>query len=267
MNPCMPARGNLSRYGTIARLAARDLFGCGPVYMGTWVVTTVVMTATTMLLYVGAYRVAPQALPLSAAVWSLAIASQLRLTWRHITGGISDDVRSGNVVLRMRYPFSYLGYILADHAGRSLPFAAPFMALAAFLVGGLPVIPSPLAATAAFFVLVVGSVCLSSLLYTLLGLLSFWMEDATPVLRIVEKTMVVLGGSVVPLALLPSGVRMVLECIPFTATGFPAQFTSPDFLAHAPRLMAIEFGWVAVFAVVVALVWRAASTRVEVNGG
>lgn len=263
----MPARGNLSRYGTIARLAARDLWGCGAVYIGTWITTTVVMTIAVMALYVGAYRVAPQSLPLASAVWSIAIASLLRLTWRHITVGISDDVKNGTIALRMRYPFPYLGYILADHAGRSLPFAAPFMALAAYIVGGLPVIPQPLVATLVFLVMVAGSFALSALLYALMGLLAFWMEDAAPALRIMEKTTVVLGGSVVPLALLPDGVRMVLECIPFTATGFPAQFTSPDFLAHAPRLMAIEFGWVAVFAVVVALVWRAASTRVEVNGG
>ena len=263
----MPARSKLSRYVTIARLATRDLWGYGVLYMGTWVTTTVILTVTVMALYVGAYRVAPQALPLSAAVWSIAIASFLRLTWRHITSGISDDVKSGNIALRMRYPVSYLGYTYADHMGRSLPTAAPFMALAAYAVGGLPVIPQPVVAVVVFLAMVVGSFVLSALLYTLMGLLSFWMEDALPALRIVEKMTVVLGGSVVPLALLPTGARHILEFIPFTATGFPAQFTSPDFLVHAPRLLTIEYGWVAVFTAGVMIVWRMAARRVEVNGG
>lgn len=263
----MPARSNFSRYFTIVRLAARDLWGYGVLYMGVWVTTTVIMTVAVMALYVGAYRVAPQSLPLASAVWSIAIASFLRLTWRHITGAISDDVKNGSIALRMRYPFPYLSYILADHAGRSLPVAAPFMALAAYAVGGLPVIPHAVVATMVFLVMVAGSFALSAMLYTLMGLLAFWMEDATPVLRIFEKTMVVLGGSVVPLALLPTGARTVIEYIPFAATGFPAQFTSPDFLAHAPRLLAIEFGWVAVFVVIVMIVWHIAQQRVEVNGG
>ena len=89
----MPARSNFSRYFTIARLATRDLWGYGVLYMGTWVTTTVIMTVAVMALYVGAYRVAPQSLPLASAVWSIAIASFLRLTWRHITNAISDDVK------------------------------------------------------------------------------------------------------------------------------------------------------------------------------
>ena len=227
----------------------------------------VILSATTMLLYVGAYRVAPQALPLSAAVWSIAIASFLRLTWRHLTGGICNDVKSGTIATRMRYPLSYLGFIIADHMGRSLPTAVPFLALAAYVIGGWPVIPQPVVAGAVFLVMIAGSFMLSTILYILMGLLAFWMEDSTPVLRVAEKTMVLLGGSVVPLALLPDGARYVVELIPFTETGFPAQFTSPDFLVRAPRLLAIEFGWVLVFAIILVFVWHAAQQRVEVNGG
>lgn len=267
MKPSMPARSKLSRYGAIYALAAKDLWGQGAAYIATWLVTTVIVVVTTMALYVGAYRVAPQALPLSAAVWSLAIASFLRLTWRHLAGGITEDVRSGSIAMRVRYPFSYLGYIFADHAGRSMPTAAPFLALAAYLIAGFPTIPSPVIAGAVFVVMVVGSFTLSAMLYALMGLLAFWMEDATPVLRVVEKVMVVLGGSVVPLALLPSVARNAIEYIPLTATGFPAQVTSPDFLERAPRLLVIEFGWVVIVAVVLGMVWRHARQRIEVNGG
>lgn len=263
----MPARSKLSCYGAVYAIAARDLFGYGAWYILVWLFTTVVLAATVMGLYVGAYRVAPQALPLAAALWSIAIASFLRLTWRHLSTVITDDIRSGDIALRMRYPFSYLGYVWADHAGRSMPTAAPFLALAAYLIGGLPVVPSMGIAIPVFLVMVVGSFMLSALLYTLMGLLAFWMEDAMPVVRIVEKAMVVVGGSVVPIMMLPPPIRNVLEFIPLTATGFPAQVTSPDFLAHAPKLLAIEFGWVAVFAALVAVLWHHAKQRVEVNGG
>lgn len=262
----MPVRSKLSRYGTIRALATRDLFGQGPAYIATWVATTVVVAGVTMALYVAAYRASPQSLPLSAAVWSIAIATFLRLTWRHLTGMITEDIRSGDIALRMRYPLSYIGYIVADHVGRSLPTIAPFLALMAYLVGGWPVIASPWVVPV-FLVMVLGSFALSTMLYTCMGLLAFWVEDPDPFLRIVEKIMVIMGGSVVPLALLPDVARRVIEYIPFAAPGLPAQVTSPDFLAHAPRLLAIEFGWVAVFAVVLAVMWRMAERRVEVNGG
>lgn len=263
----MPVRSKLSRYGAVYAIAARDLFGYGGWYIAVWILTTITLAATVMGLYVGAYRVAPQSLPLAAALWSIAIASFLRLTWRHLSSVITDDIRSGDIALRIRYPFAYLGYVWADHAGRSMPTAAPFLALAAYLFSGLPTIPSPELAIPLFLVMVAGSFLLSALLYTLMGLLAFWMEDASPVVRIVEKAMVVLGGSIIPIALLPSAARNVLEFIPLTATGFPAQVTSPDFLAHAPKLLAIEYGWIVACAVVVALVWRRARQRIEVNGG
>lgn len=267
MKPCMPVRSNFSRYTTIAVIAMRDLFGQGALHIASWLIMTIILAASTMALYYGAYHVAPQSLPLSAAVWSLAIGSFLRLTWRHLSAEITDDIRSGDIALRMRYPFSYLGYIFADHAGRSMPMAAPFLALAAYFVGGWPEISTPIISLMLFLAMVGGSFLISAMMYTLMGLLAFWIEDASPFVRVVEKIMVVLGGSVVPIALLPNAARNVIEFIPFTATGFPAQVTSPDFLAHAPRLLVIEFGWVVFFAVFLMVVWRKAQKRVEVNGG
>jgi ABC-2 type transport system permease protein len=93
------------------------------------------------------------------------------------------------------------------------------------------------------------------------------MEDAMPVVRIVEKTMMVFGGSVVPLALLPTDIRTIIEWTPFAATGFPAQVTSPDFVDHAFQLLGIEAVWIVVFGIAVAMLWRRAIRRIEVNGG
>ena len=263
----MRGRSNASCYMTIFALAAKDLWGCGVMYLATWLCVTVALAATTMALYVGAYRASPPALPLASAVWAVAIASFLRLTWRHITGAITDDVRSGAIASRMRYPLPYLGFIAADHMGRSLPIAAPFLCLAAYLAGGFPTLASPSVSLAYCGALIVASMTISMELYMLMGLTAFWIEDASPVLRIVEKIIVVLGGSIVPIALLPAGARTIIEYIPFTATGFAAQVTSMDFVTRAPRLLGIAWGWVVVCGLVLFVVWRRASTRVEVNGG
>lgn len=267
MKRCMPARSKLSRYWTLYRLALQQLLGQGFWFIFTWVLTTVVIAAVTMAVYVAAYQVSPQSLPLSAAVWSLAIATFLRLTWRRLTGTIAADVRSGDIALRIRYPFPYFGSEWAEHAGVSLPTAVPFLCLSAYLLAGFPIINSPEVAIPIFILMMIGSFALSTMMYTLMGLFAFWMEDPFPLLRIVEKVAVVLGGSVVPLALLPGAARHIIEFVPLAAAGFPALVTSPDFIAHAPRLLAIEFGWVLVIGATLMLVWKRAQRRIEVNGG
>lgn len=180
---------------------------------------------------------------------------------------VIDDVRSGNVALRIRYPFHYLGYIAIEHLGMSPPTVVPFLCLAAYGIGGMPTIPNIAVALPVFVLMVVGSFLISGMLYFLMGLAAFWMEEPHPLIRIVEKIAVVLGGSVVPLALLPDVARRGIELFPMAAAGFPAQVTSPDFLEHAPRLLTIEFVWVAMLGVALAIVWRMAQRRIEVNGG
>lgn len=267
----MPARSNIARYFIVSRIAMKDILGSGSVYISTWVITTVVLAVLPMALYVGAYAAVPRSYPLSSVVWSLAIASLLRLTWRRLAGTMSDDIRSGDIALKFRYPLSYLGYLYADHLGRIIPttltILVPCLGLATYLFAGFPPISSPLETLGFAAIMTCGSLVLSTLLYTLMALLSFWMEDAMPVVRIVEKAMVIFGGSIVPIALFPSGARTIIEWIPFTATGFPAQAVSPDFLERAPGLAMIQWIWIIIAGAFVALLWSYAKRRVEVNGG
>lgn len=265
----MPARSKASQYWTLLTLSAGEMLGQRSRVLS-WFFSTMILIGITLILYVTAYQSSSApALPLSAAVWSLVVANFMRLSWRHLTGMVAEDVQSGNVTLHMRYPVSYLVYAFVTHAGLSTPIilGIPFYALFAYFAGGWPVVLAPAAVLPIAFVMAIMSTILLACMYMFVGILAFWMENVMPVLWIIDKSMLVLGGSVVPLALLPAGVREVAEYVPFAVVGFPARVFEPTFLEQAGRLLAIEVGWLLAIGALFWWAWTRAVRRIEVNGG
>ncbi len=239
-------------------------------FMVPWLLATLVVTGVTMTLYATAYKATSiHTVSLAAALWSLGIAALLRLSWRHLSNGIGEDVVQGTIALKVRYPLPYLGVVVADHIGRSTPcfMALPFFVLFAVVMGGVPHVEAPVLSTFLGLLLFCGGAVLSGMVYIMLGLNAFWIENAEPVLWIFEKTTLVLGGSVIPLALLPSTARNIIEFTPFAATGFAARAVNADFLAVAPKLIMVQAVWLILFGGLLFVIWRKAVRRLDVNGG
>jgi ABC-type uncharacterized transport system permease subunit len=101
----------------------------------------------------------------------------------------------------------------------------------------------------------------------LVGLLSFWVEDINPVFWVVDKAVMILGGSYLPVALFPGLMYKIAVYSPFGASQFVSHASASAWFSEWPLLVGVQFFWIALFAVAVITVFNLARKKVSVNGG
>jgi ABC-2 type transport system permease protein len=105
-------------------------------------------------------------------------------------------------------------------------------------------------------------------LYVALGLLSFWLTDATPLYWVLGKLLFILGGLMLPLELYPRWLQLVAACTPFPSLlAGPASFVlSGSGLGLLSLAVHLLFWAAALFGLVELLFWRA-TRALQLSGG
>jgi ABC-2 type transport system permease protein len=229
--------------------------------------------AVLLAIFASLWRAVAEArMPLSAApeqmVWYLAVTEWILLSapMRHLQ--IQEDVRRGDVAYQLPRPVAYPRAALAQCRG-ALCVRAPVLGFVALLsgwafTGGAPpwralllVVPFGLLAS-----LVVAE------LFVALGLLSFWLTDATPLYWVAGKLVFILGGLMLPLELYPRWLQLLAWCTPF-----PSLLAGPaGFVLQAPGTAC---GWLLLRLVLwafllfgtVELLFSRATRSLQVSGG
>lgn len=207
----------------------------------------------------------------AVAAWSMFFYfafSTLRL--REISRAIMQDVQSGQVEMLLNKPISYLTYRAWWQIGAGL-----YSFLTATIIGGLALAWSvgiPPSMTIGIFLptvllVFIGASALSLAIYTLVGLLAFWIEDINPIFWMVDKTIMILGGSYLPVALFPPVMYKLSLYSPFGASQFITHTVYETWRSDWPALITIQAGWIMVFALSVGWLFNQARWKVSINGG
>lgn len=205
------------------------------------------------------------------SAWSIFFYFSLStLKLRQISKLISQDVQSGNIEILFSKPVSYLFYRMWWQVGSGLYSFVMITILAVvtlyFIIGFPPTmfigifIPT-------LIVTFVLSCILSLFLYSIVGLLSFWIEDSNPVFWMVDKTIMILGGSYLPIALFPSFMYKIALYSPFGASQFVTHTVYESWQTHWYQLIGIQIFWIIITGLMVYLIFRKAKQKVSVNGG
>lgn len=269
---CMRLSASLRAFFVTARISMRVA-----VESRITIMFMLVATVATMISLFGVYSVAlgkvgdVNGVTIGAALWSLSVYSIFWSTGvRYTYRDISDAIKNGSIELLLARPMHYLWYLAAWRSGRPVVgFVCQILmnGLLLLLFIGLPPVAFSIWWLGAFVWLFVCGVLLSFLLFAMVGLTAFWIEDAQPVMWMVDKSVLVLGGAFVPVAMMPGALRRVAEWSPFGATLSSAQAFGPDFFARLPSLMFSQGVWLVVIGGACAVMWHRARVRVEVNGG
>lgn len=209
--------------------------------------------------------------PYIVAAWSMFFYfafSTFRL--RDISRLIMQDVRSGNIEVLLNKPVSYVLYRVWWQIGAGIyPFlvAAFFGALALALIVGVPQTMTLGIFAPTLFLVVLMASALSLILYSLVGLLAFWIEDIDPVFWIVDKTVMILGGSYLPVALFPTFMYQLALYSPFGASQFVTHTVYDSWHSNWYVLIGIQAFWTFALGMVLSLMFVKAREKVSVNGG
>jgi ABC-2 type transport system permease protein len=208
-------------------------------------------------------------LTLAQMLWYLAVTESLVLSTPAVSTEVDQDVRTGALAVQMVRPLSYPLYRLGASIGeRVVRFGMNVVvasAIAFAFVGPIPLSPDGLVL---FLAAVPLAFVLDFLVFFLIGVCAFWLENTTGLTLVYSRVTMILGGMLLPIDLFPDGLRAVVQYLPFASViyGPSRMFVLPDatFLAG---LLARQLVAVGILGVAVALVYRAAVRRVFSNGG
>ncbi len=208
------------------------------------------------------------------AYYLLTFVSRAFSSMPGLAGGIARDVREGTIQKYLIQPIDQVYYLMMTRVAHKLvyygvsavPFAIAFYLLRGFF-GGWPE-PVMLAGGIASLVL---AFFLGFFFEVTIGMISFWFLEISSLLFIVMSLNYFLSGHMVPLDLLPGGLRTVLEWLPFQYLAyFPAKMLlgTPDVTPAAlGRGLITQLGWVLLFIALSRFLYRRGLRRYSAFGG
>lgn len=262
----------LRKYTWIGRTAARSNLA----YLGE-VATRTIFLGVILYIFLQLWRVtfaetgAQQlgGLTLAQMLWYLSMTEAITLSGPRVAQEVDQDVRTGALAVQLIRPLSYPLYrlwtALGERAVRFLLNASVGAVIALLFVGPIPFTPAGLAL---FALALPFAFVLDFLGNFLIGLGAFWLEDTSGLVLIYSRITMILGGMLIPLELFPDAVQPLLRALPFSSIVYgPARLfvhADPAFLRDLVVRQTIA---IALFALGVILVYRAAVKRIHANGG
>lgn len=185
---------------------------------------------------------------------------------------IAESVRNGKLSMLLLKPIHPWGYWLAgDSAWRvlRLVMVVPVLFATLLLLGGRPQPPSLSPGSAMALALCLPlAYLLCYVLKICLGFAGFWLLDIGGLAGAYHVVVLVLGGTLVPLELMPPALRLAAELLPFKYVyAFPLAVSLGRVGgAELWSGLAIQAAWTAVLFVVARTLWSSGLRRYESAG-
>jgi ABC-2 type transport system permease protein len=184
---------------------------------------------------------------------------------------MNQEIRMGTLSMRLLRPIHPFVAYAAEHIA-AIPLRGlvglPVFLLMLFLLGGEHVQRDPLL-LALMIPALMGAWLITFLASLAIGTLGLFMERSTAVFEVWLGLFAVLSGYLVPLELMPRWLSTFSSWSPFrymlgsSVENLVGKLTLDQVLAD----LAMQWTWVGILLVVVALVWRAGVRRFEAYGG
>jgi len=185
---------------------------------------------------------------------------------------IVADIRDGRLSALLLKPLNYLAYRAALYLSYRVTYitvvGVPILLVVWFLREHLR-LPSESVTWAAFGLSTIMAAGLQFLMSYILGLIAFWVLEVSTLIFIMYSFEYFLSGTIFPLDILPGWVQPFIKWSPFTyEMFFPVQIAMERIKGAAMwEGLAIQAGWLVIFYLVAALVWRAGVRKYQAFGG
>lgn len=191
--------------------------------------------------------------------------------WQRHLNNIGDQIKSGDVAVflikPLRYPLMLFASECGNFAVRILTVMAPTIVVMGLIFGLVP--PASLGHGLMFFAYWLLSFLMMFMLSSAFGFVAFWMMTSFSLEWLLEGVMSILSGIFIPLWFFPDAVAGVIAHLPFAWVGFHpmAVYLGKMEMGEVMLTFVEGLGWLLILTLLVALLWRAASTRIIVQGG
>lgn len=208
---------------------------------------------------------------LKMMIWYMIGAEILMYTFnaRHVTKDYANDIKSGKIAYQLNKPYSYFGYRVASTTG-SFCWKFLFVFPAGILIGLILLGPienfSIAYALPIIFSLFLGTF-LNSIVYGIIGLLAFWIEESTPFTWILQKFNM-LFGLFFPPEFFPTWLQPIITYSPIYATvSGPSKLLANFSWELFAKVITSQIAYSILFIAIGIIVYKSGSKKVTNNGG
>ena len=186
------------------------------------------------------------------------VVRQLTGVWSSWT--LSFDIREGRLSSQLLRPLHPIHMEIANNWSEKvmrMVILLPIVVAVLALTPGAQLKLTPVTA-AAFVLSVAGAWAICFLADYAIGILAFWTSQATAFAQVLWSLKVVLSGMLAPIQMFPPAAQAALQWLPFR---YMLAFSNEILLglAQGEQIvfgLAVQFAWVAVFFVLVRILWR-----------
>lgn len=202
-------------------------------------------------------------------LWYLAASESIVLCLPQIGRDIDEEVKSGAVAYGLNKPYSYPLFYYAKYLGDAVFRLAVNLAVAGAVTWLLAASPTWTARSAAAgLVSVFLAFTMDFWTQFSIAILAFWVEDTWAFRFVYSRVLIVLGGVLLPLDVLPPMVRKVSAYLPVSMVIYGPAKTLVSFDLN--RWIALVCGqslWISALAILAHGVFRLGVKRLSVQGG
>ena len=179
------------------------------------------------------------------------------------------DIKNGNIAYNLNKPYNYIMYVMSRFYGNALVITIIGVVIGCLtgilFVGpldGFRFVSIPFFAIVAFL-----GVTISALIYLIIAMLSFFMEDSHPFNWIYKKVLIVLG-ILFPVEFFPKAIQPIIKMSPvYVVTYGPAVLLINFNMDMFWKILLAQGIYLVVLVLIVSLVYRKGVKKLNVNGG
>jgi ABC-2 type transport system permease protein len=191
-------------------------------------------------------------------------------TWNHpFPDDVSDDIKSGNVIYKLNTPYFYSFFLFAKYIGSVFLKIITFMIIC--IISGIlfigPLDKFDFRNLPFLALLYIFAILITSLIYVIISMSSFLIEDNKPIRRIYDKTMIMLG-IVYPIEMLPAWLKPVAEFTPiFPCIYGPVKSTVSFSICVFCQTLVVQILWLAALIFLSLSMCQNGFKKANINGG
>ena len=203
-------------------------------------------------------------------MWSMFIYFCIMiLNIRRLDTLIMGEDKSGNVEMFLNKPTNYLSLSFYKVIGQGI-FSFLFIsiigsAVMAFSVG-IPNLNLLVFIPTFIITLFLGQI-LALIIYALIGLMAFFIQDVRPIHWIVDKFVMILGGSYLPISMFPKFMKIIAFVSPFGAINFASSTVYSTWESEYVMRIILQLVWIVIFGIILSFVYKKSKEKAMINGG
>ena len=203
-------------------------------------------------------------------MWSMFIYfCIMTLNLRSLDRLIMNEVKSGNVEVFMNKPINYLYFSFYKVIGQGL-YSFIFISILGSIVMcftvGIPNLNLSIFIPTFIITFILGQI-LALILYGIIGVLAFFVQDNRPIHWIVDKFVMILGGSYLPVSMFPNFMKVIAFISPFGAINFATSTVYTSWNNEFIVRIVLQIVWIIILGILLAFIFNKAKKKINVNGG